>query len=119
MAWFSRLDFSLGPDEDDPGGCWPITFGGVLAPLLLAAAGLYCLVTQRGVLPGRGHWLTLTGPDAVALGVACLGAALTCHSHYLWGNVRPSGACHYFGQILGLLAFIAGIGYLFLSILLP
>lgn len=71
---------------------------GVLCAGLVAALGIYNVVTQhawfvnttvRGAgLPGANHalFMTVDGMNAVWLGAAILSGALTLHFHWFWGN---------------------------------
>jgi len=87
---------------------------GVLFPLILIAAGLYCIIAQRGLIVGRG-WYTLRGTAAVAQGIAALGAALFFHAHAFWGPVWRLPIIHELGRIVGAIVFIGGFGYVLWS----
>lgn len=85
-------------------------FGGLAVPLVLLAGGLYCIITQHGMIVGRG-WHEVRGAGAVALGIAALGAALFLHTHAFWGAVSRLAIVHQLGRIAGALLFIGGLGY--------
>ncbi len=95
---------------------WSRIFGGIVFPLLLFIAGMYCMVTQRGIFIGRG-WHYLTGLPAVALGVACLGVGLFFRAHCFWGPVYRLPIVSQLGRILGASVFILGFGYVIWAIL--
>ena len=122
---FNRRYTSLGMDvKADPTGwldampdAWPgRILAGVLLPLILVFAGLYCIIAQRGLIVGRGFYV-LRGTPAIAQGVAVLGAALFFHAHAFWGPVWRLPIIHQLGRIVGALLFIGGFGYLCWSIL--
>lgn len=95
---------------------WSRVFGGMMLPLLLGLGGVYCIVTQRGILIGQ-LWHKLNGLPAVALGVACLGAGIFFHAHYFWGPVSRLPIVFDLGRIIGVSVFILGFGYVIWSIL--
>ena len=102
---------------DSPSNAWPgRIFGGLVVPLVLFAAGLYCIITQHGVIVGRG-WHEVRGTAAVALGIAALGAAIFFHTHAFWGTVSRLAVVHQLGRIVGALLFIGGLGYVVWSIM--
>jgi hypothetical protein len=102
---------------DEPSqGFGPKWFGGALTPLLIAAYATSVLVAGEGTIPGRGMWrsgsrLTVHGTDAIAYGMALLGAAAFLHCHYFWGNTRNLDQYSSLGKAVSALAFIVGIGW--------
>ena len=103
---------------DSPPRTWSSRIlGGILVPLALFAAAAYCIITQHGVIVGRG-WHDVRGTAAVALGVAALGAGIFFHAHAFWGAVWQVPAVHHVGRIIGALLFVGGFGCVVWSILL-
>ncbi|MDY7108549.1 MAG: hypothetical protein SYC29_07910 [Planctomycetota bacterium] len=60
-------------------------WGGILIPVLIAAYGVYCIVTRTALLPADPYdWLRLLGRDAVVMGLGWLMAAWALHAHFFW-----------------------------------
>lgn len=95
---------------------WSRVLGGIVFPLLLLVAGLICVITQRGVIVGRG-WHYLSGPSAISLGLACIGAGLFFHAHCFWGPVYRLPIVSAFGRVIGALVFVITYGYVIWSLL--
>jgi len=89
---------------------------GVVGAAMLAGWGVVCIVTQRGVLPGRGLALPVRGGDAVALGLACLAGALLLHVHYYWESRYADHGLATLGKLAGALILAAAMGYLLVRI---
>ncbi len=96
---------------------------GAVIPALLALYGGYCVVAQTAFLPsdGSSESLDLTGPSAIAMGIAWLGAALALHSKCFRGRVEPIWRVAELGFIAGLLmlagGWIAAIAWAILDVL--
>lgn len=101
-------------------GFWPKWFGGAIVPVAFIAYGIMCLVAQHGYLPGDARYggigIQLQGSNAIALGVASLGAGTFFHCHYFWGNIYHYSGWATIGKIAGAIAFIFSFGYLIVRI---
>lgn len=91
---------------------WSRIFGGVVFPALLTITGLYCIITQQGILIGRGIH-KINGPSAIGLGIALLGAALFTHTHFFWTPFHRILIISELGRIVGALTFIVGFLFMF------
>jgi hypothetical protein len=99
--------------EDVPAqGFWPMWFGGMAVPLAAVGFAVCCLVTGTATIgDSHGPPMVLRGPQATAAAVALVGVGLFLHCHYFWGNLFHLHWLATLGKIAGLLAFIAGSGY--------
>ena len=117
---YRRPDDEPGPDEGSEGppptGPLPLGVGGIVVPLIVFAYGLRCLITGRAVLVGRNIWTPVHGPDAMAIGSACVSIAAFLHCHYGWGNIEPLAAWAVVGKAVGLVGMIASLGYLLIHL---
>jgi hypothetical protein len=107
-------------DDDPPSGFLAKWFGGAAFPLVIGLYSLSILVTQQATLPRRGFRRSgsqLLGGDAVAYGIAVLGAAMFLHCHYFWGNSQKLGEYSIVGKMVGAATFIGGIGWLLIRLM--
>jgi len=96
---------------DDPPTRWPGRIAwGVLLPLVLLAIGIYVIIARKGLLVGRS-WRIVTGNQAVALGIAFIGAAVFFHAHAFWAPVGERATVHRHGRVLGALIFVVSFWY--------
>ena len=94
----------------------PKWLGGVAVPIAMIVYGVVCFVTGHGDIPGRFGSMSVSGADAVALGLAsvCLGAFLHCH--YFWGNIFQLAAFAVLGKIVSLIGMIGSLVYLLIHV---
>jgi len=108
-------------DDDPPSGFLPKWFGGAAAPLIIGLYGASILIAQQARMPGRRMFRpsgsTLLGGDAVAYGIAVLGAAIFLHCHYFWGNTKNLAEYSILGKMIGAAVFIGGIGWLLVRLM--
>jgi len=103
--------------EDIPtSGPIPKWLGGVLVPIAFIAYGVICFVTGQGDIPGRFGSLSVTGANAVALGVAAVSIGLFLHCHYYWGNIYHLAAFAVLGKIVSLIGMIGGLVFLLIHV---
>jgi hypothetical protein len=96
---------------DNPPLKWPGRIaGGLLLPAALLAGGIYCIAARRGLLVGRA-WRVIEGGEAVALGIALIGAAIFFHSHAFWAPFGRDATVHRIGRVVGALTFIVAFWY--------
>jgi hypothetical protein len=67
-------------------------------------------IARREVYVGCLVEMRLYGLNAVAFGLAWVGAVLFVHCHYFWGNVYNQAWFAVLGKIGGAFVFIAGLG---------
>ncbi len=110
---------ALDLDREPEGDRWEKWIGGVIAPLPLAAWGLYWIITRHAVLRGRGGPTVLEGGGAVAAGLTVLFLALCLHFHYFWGlnESATMRRFHPYGKALALLGLILSLSYTTWSLL--
>jgi hypothetical protein len=89
--------------------------GGLIAPLALATYGIATILQQHAIV-GSQITLELTGPNAVAIGIAAISIAGFLHCHYFWGNIDWLSFWATLGKILSLISFIASVGYLLIEV---
>ena len=72
-------------------------------------------------MPGRRMFRPtgsmLHGSDAVAYGVAVLGAGVFLHCHYFWGNSQKLVEYSILGKMIGGTIFIVGIAWLIIRLM--
>lgn len=81
---------------------------GVLVPLLLATYAVHAIKNQQIDFGGR-FITTFYGPNAIAIGIAALAAAIFVHCHYFWGNIYNQAWFAVLGKIIAAIAFIAAL----------
>jgi hypothetical protein len=81
---------------------------GVIVALALIGYGGYAVAMRRVTFGGHIS-MTLHGLNAVAFGIAWIGAGVFVHCHYFWGNVFNQAWFAVVGKIVGALAFVAGL----------
>jgi hypothetical protein len=79
-------------------------------PLALLTVGIYEIVARRALLVGR-FWRLIEGGEAVALGIALVGAAVFFHAHAFWAPVGRRAAAHRIGRVVGALTFVVAFWY--------
>ena len=104
--------------DEPPQGFGPKWFGGAATPLLLAGYAISVLLTAQATLPSRGWRFHIQGLEAVAYGIALMGAAVFFHCHYFWGNTRDWDQYSPLGKGAGAMVFIGGIGVLVYRVLI-
>ena len=92
---------------------------GVIVPLVVLWFAQDAWITEKAKWPigGRsGRWVEVEGLVAKSLGVAYLGAAITCFSNW-WAGYFWYHRMRYLGVILGSIMFIAGViaGLIFMA----
>lgn len=103
------LDTLGGLADAPPSTFWTRWFGGLIAPALLAMAGVASILSRSSILPGRYGGLELRGLAAVFMGVACLGLAVLLHFHYFWLNRLFHVGIAELGKLVGLVALLVGM----------
>ena len=83
---------------------------GVLVPLLLAIYAFHAIKNQQIDFGGRAI-MTFYGPNAVAIGIAALAAAIFVHCHYFWGNIYNQVWFAVLGKIIAATAFIGALAF--------
>lgn len=107
-------------DDDPPAGILPKWVGGAALPFVIGVYSVSILVSQQATLPRRGFRTSgrqLLGGDAVAYGIAILGAAIFLHCHYFWGNSQKLGEYSILGKMVGAAIFVGGIGWLLIRLM--
>jgi hypothetical protein len=107
-------------DDDPPSGFLPKWFGGAVIPVVIGLYGLSAIIAQKVNTPRRGYRRSggeLLGGDAIALGIAILGAAIFLHCHYFWGNTKNWAEYSILGKMIGAAVFVGGIGWLLVRLM--
>jgi hypothetical protein len=111
-----ETDFdSTGPPPVGPVGRW--AYGVVLAGIPVAA-GIYALLSGRAWFLGRSGPLKVTGPVAVALGIACIAVGAFTHFHFFWTTHARLAPAATYGKIASLVAFIGALGFAVVVVIL-
>lgn len=119
-AWFSRKDSSTFRRSNDIFTRLWERFGhvciwrGVSLALVSLVIGLHAVIGQNTIFfPPRNLRLHihLLGTEAIMMGVAWLGLALSLHAHYFWGRVEPVWRFAGLGTIIGIVMIVGGWGY--------
>ena len=84
---------------------------GLAVPLTIACFGVDAIVFGA-VTVGGSKPLALHGTNAIAFGIAAMGAAIFLHCHYFWGNVFDQAWLAVLGKMAGAIAFILATGLL-------
>jgi hypothetical protein len=98
-------------------------WGGILIPVLIAAYGLWCIITRRAGLPAgpgagvSGSW-TVIGRDAVVMGVGWLMAAWALHAHFFWCRLPRLWPIAEVLKWLGVAAMAAAFIYVYWGLVL-
>ena len=102
------------PDSDRelPDGPYTALLLGWMVPLFLGGCGLIAIINHKGIIPDRYGGLLLTGANAIALGMACIGGSFALHCNYIWDRTKYLSGLASAGQATGLLIFIASTAYL-------
>ncbi|MBN1491762.1 MAG: hypothetical protein JXA69_17750 [Phycisphaerae bacterium] len=108
--------------EDLPPGSYQAKWlGGVLLACTLIGYGLACVLVRRGVIPGRTTTLTVTGRNAVAFGILCIGSGVAAHFHlfyyHCWGTTGQLPHFAIWGRTAGLVILAIGTVWLVLGLL--
>jgi hypothetical protein len=107
-------------DDDPPSGILAKWFGGAFVPAGIGLYALSAIISQEARLPRRSYSSSaglLLGGDAVAYGIALLGAAIFVHCHYFWGNSKRLVEYFILGKMIGAAAFIGGVGWLLIRLM--
>jgi hypothetical protein len=80
---------------------------GFVAPILLAAVGMVCLVTQTAWIPGRqAPTLVVQGTPGIVMGVMFICWALGLHLRHVWMSGKRLAPIT---DTLGLLAYVVAV----------
>lgn len=105
--WMAETETLSEAASSDPVSRW--INGVILLPPVPLLLGIWCLLRDAAVIPGRGHWMTVGGQSATAIGIALIAAGLFAHFHWFWSGHPRWPVVGQVGKTITLLAFAASL----------
>lgn len=116
QGYADLADTLSGSPPDSPWAKW---FGGIVAPFLIALAGvMFCITECAPFVPNECSGIETRGTTAFFTGLAWISVAFFLHFHYFWGNYARLEPFSDIGKVLSALAFIACLAYVCWTLLM-